>query len=155
MFRDSTALTTLDLTNFNTSNVTNMSSMFNNCEALTTLDVSDFDTSNVTNMSYMFQNCESLTNLDLSNFNTSNVSQMVAIFQNCRTMTSLDVSSWNVGSHITSYERMFSGCTSLNKLYIKQGTKDWWCDRLREAGLSCEIIDYTNTYPGGGIVDAE
>ena len=35
--------------------------MFTNCNSLTSLDVSNWDTSNVTNMRYMFENCYDLT----------------------------------------------------------------------------------------------
>jgi surface protein len=34
--------------------------MFNGCSSLTSLDLSNFDTSNVTTMQYMFQDCTSL-----------------------------------------------------------------------------------------------
>ncbi|EMF0453287.1 BspA family leucine-rich repeat surface protein, partial [Enterococcus faecium] len=51
------SLTTMNLSNLDTSNVTNMSYMFYYCSSLTSLDVSHFDTSNVTNMSYMFSSC--------------------------------------------------------------------------------------------------
>ena len=40
-----------------------MSSMFNGCSNLTTLDLSNFNTSSVTNMSYMFYRCSSLTSI--------------------------------------------------------------------------------------------
>ena len=50
--------------------------MFCYCIYLTSLDLSDFDTYNVTNMSYMFSFCNYLTDLDLSNFNTSKVTNM-------------------------------------------------------------------------------
>ena len=43
-----------------TSNVTSMGNMFNNCSSLTSLDLSNFNTSNVTNISSMFSNCSSL-----------------------------------------------------------------------------------------------
>ena len=39
---------------------------FHNCSSLTTLDVSGWDTSSVTNMQSTFQNCTSLTTLDVS-----------------------------------------------------------------------------------------
>uniref|UniRef100_UPI00376FE7A9 BspA family leucine-rich repeat surface protein n=1 Tax=Enterococcus faecium TaxID=1352 RepID=UPI00376FE7A9 len=42
------SLTTMDLSNLDTSNVTNMESIFNSCSGLTSLDVSNWDTSNVT-----------------------------------------------------------------------------------------------------------
>jgi surface protein len=51
--------------------------MFNQCSSLTSLDLSNFNTSNVNNMSGMFSQCSSLTSLDLSNFNTSNVKDML------------------------------------------------------------------------------
>ena len=37
-----------------------MRSMFYNCNSLTSLDLSNFNTQNVTDMSYMFSNCNSL-----------------------------------------------------------------------------------------------
>ena len=43
------------------------------CSSLTSLNLSNFNTNNVTNMSYMFNKCSSLTSLNLSNFNTNNV----------------------------------------------------------------------------------
>ena len=48
-----------------------MDNMFNGCESLTSLDLSNFNTSSVENMENMFNGCKSLTSLDLSNFNTS------------------------------------------------------------------------------------
>ncbi|MBQ2056028.1 MAG: BspA family leucine-rich repeat surface protein, partial [Bacteroidaceae bacterium] len=66
--------------NLNTSNVTDMYRMFDNCTSLTNLDVSNFNTSNVTNMKAMFAFCTSLTSLDLSKFNTSNITDMSWMF---------------------------------------------------------------------------
>ena len=40
-----------------------MSGMFYHCSALTTLDIANFDTKNVTNMEYMFYNCKVLTTI--------------------------------------------------------------------------------------------
>ena len=54
MFSDTTNPTSLDLSNFDTSNVTSMSSMFPYAISLTSLDLSNFDTSNVISMSGMF-----------------------------------------------------------------------------------------------------
>ena len=47
--------------------------MFQGCKSLESLDVSSFDTSNVTDMAAMFEGCDSLKELDISNFDTSNV----------------------------------------------------------------------------------
>ena len=115
MFNDCRSLTSLDLRNFNTSNVTDMSAMFDGCNGLTSLDVSGFDTSNVTNMSWMFNNCRSLTSLDLSSFNTSNVTNMTQMFNNCEILTSLDLRNFNT-SNVTSMGYMFLNCNNLGFL---------------------------------------
>jgi surface protein len=47
--------------------------MFSDCSGLTSLNLSNFDTSIVTDMRFMFQGCTSLKSLDLSNFDTSKV----------------------------------------------------------------------------------
>jgi len=67
-----TALTSLDLSSFDTSSVTDMNHMFSGCEILTSLNLSSFDTSSVTDMSYMFYNCSSLTTTILINGDMSN-----------------------------------------------------------------------------------
>ena len=54
--------------------------MFWGVSNLITLNLSNFNTSNVTNMSYMFASMRSLTSLNLSNFDTSKVTNMGAMF---------------------------------------------------------------------------
>ena len=108
-------LTTLDLSNFNTSAVTNMSYMFSNCGNLTTLDLSNFNTSAVTNMNYMFRLCSNLTTLDLSSFNTSAVTNMSSMFDNCSNLTTLDLSSFDT-SAVTNMSSMFYGCSKLTSI---------------------------------------
>ena len=105
----------LDLSSFDTSNVTNMSSMFYGCSSLTSLDLSSFNTSSVTNMDSMFSGCSSLTSLDLSSFNTSSVTDMQSMFSQCSLLTSLDVSGFNT-SKVTNMSDMFRDCSSLTSL---------------------------------------
>ena len=64
-----------------------MSKMFSGCNSLTNLDLSNFNTQNVTYMDYMFYNCNSLTDLNLSNFNTQNVTNMSGIFSDCNSLS--------------------------------------------------------------------
>ena len=107
----------LDLSNFNTSNVTNMSSMFYGCSSLTSLNLSNFNTSSVTDMSDMFSRCSSLTSLDLSSFNASNVTNMDSMFSGCSSLISLDLSSFNT-TNVTSLDSMFYYCSSLISLDV-------------------------------------
>ena len=115
MFNACYNLTSLNLSGFDTSNVTNMGWMFQGCNNLTSLDLSSFDTSNVTNMSGMFIECETLTALDLSCFNTSNVTYMDGMFGSCSSVTSLDLSNFDTSS-VSSMSSMFGGCESLASL---------------------------------------
>ena len=117
MFYNCSLLTTLDLSNFDTSNVTNMSNMFYGCSKLTTLNLSSFNTSKVTNMSNMFGYCSSLTTLDLSNFDTSNVTNMSNMFGYFSSLTTLDLSNFYT-SKVTNMSYMFSYCSSLASLNV-------------------------------------
>ena len=56
MFAECNSLSGLDLTSFNTSNVTDMSCMFLACSNLTNIDLSGFDLSKVKHTDYMFEN---------------------------------------------------------------------------------------------------
>ena len=117
MFYKCSALTSLDLSSFNTSVVTDMSSMFNSCSSLTSLDLSSFNTSAVTDMRWMFNRCSSLTSLDLSPFNTSAVTGMYSMFSYCSSLTNLDVSSFDTKS-VTNMSYMFKQCTALDTLTL-------------------------------------
>ena len=115
MFYWMSRLTALDVSNFDTSKATNMNKMFSRTDKLITLDLSNFDTSQVTDMSYMFDDADNLTTLDLSNFDTSKVTNMDHMFSNTYNLTTLDLSNFNT-SKVTNMDSMFftSGLTSLN-----------------------------------------
>jgi len=117
MFRDCNSLTTIDVSTFNTEKVRDMYFIFADCNSLTTLNLSNFNTSNVPNMDYMFSGCSSLTELNLSNFNTSNVTNMSNMFFGCSSLTSLDVSTFNT-EKVIDMSNMFEGCSSLTILDV-------------------------------------
>ena len=110
----------------NTTNVTNMNSMFKNTgyRAMTSLNLGDkFDTSNVTDMSYMFfgTGYTAMTSLDLEDkFDTSNVTNMEAIFMytGYTAMTELNLESKFNTSNVITMEMMFdhTGYTALKTL---------------------------------------
>ena len=117
MFSGCSKVTSLDVSNFNTSRVTGMGGMFNGCGGLTSLDVSNFDTSNVTDLSNIFRYCSGLTSLDVSKFNTSRVTGMGGMFSGCSGLTSLDVTKFDTSS-VTNMSSMFNGCSSLTGLDV-------------------------------------
>ena len=108
MFMLCSRLVTIDFgIGLNTSDVTDMSSMFSYCYVLTNLDISSFNTSNVTNMGGMFAGCHVLTSLDVSRFNTSNVTNMRRMFYGASVVTSLNLSNFNT-INVTDMSYMFS-----------------------------------------------
>ena len=107
----------LDLSGFNTSNVTNMSQMFARMSNLTTLDLSSFDTSKVTDMSGMFENMYNLTTINLSSFDTSQVTDMHSMFFEISNLITLDLSSFDT-SQVTNMSSMFSGMRDLATLNL-------------------------------------
>jgi surface protein len=115
--------TELDLSAWDTSNVTSMYQMFYSCY-LTSLDLSNFDTSNVTSMSYMFDSCTNLTTLDLSNFDMSNVTSMFRMLGYCGKLHTLRLDNCNndtINKIITSSNfptRAIEGVT--RKIYCKE-----------------------------------
>ncbi len=117
MFYGMRNLISLNLSNFDTSKVTNMSHMFRDMRSLTTLDLSNFNTSKVTNMRDMFRDMRSLTTLNLSNFDTSKVTDMGFMFEEMRSLISLDLSNFDT-SKVTDMNGMFYGMRNLTSLNI-------------------------------------
>ncbi len=115
MFNRCSSLATLELSSFDTSQVTNMGNMFRDCTSLATLDLSSFDTSQVTNMGSMFQNSCSLATLDLRNFDTSQVTNMKDMFSFCSSLATLDLRNFDT-SQVTNMQDMFGFCSSLATL---------------------------------------
>ena len=108
----------LDLSKWNTNNITDMSYLFYNCSSLSSLpDISNWNTNNITDMSYLFYNCSSLSSLpDISNWNTNNITDMSYLFYNCSSLSSLpDISNWNT-NNIINISYLFYNCSSLSSL---------------------------------------
>lgn len=118
MFDQCSNLETLDLSHFNTEKVENMSNMFNGCTKLHDLNISSFNTENVTNMYGMFYGCSSLETLDLSHFNTKNVlyTGLCYMFNGCSSLSSLDVSNFTTDKPRMQLDGLFQGCSSLQTL---------------------------------------
>ena len=112
MFSGMSNITSLDLSNFDTSSVINMSHMFKDMSSLTSLDLSNFDTSEVDNMEWMFASMSSLTSL--SNFNTSGAVYMSDMFYGVSSLTSLKISHFS--RYLTRMDGMFDGMSSLTSL---------------------------------------
>ncbi len=142
MFYGGYQISSIQFNNFNTSNVQNMSYMFDlsyvslisevKNKSLTSLDISMFNTMNVTNMSYMFNGCVGLTSLNLVNFDTRNVTNMSHMFDlgtlsfwalgeegyDYNNLTSITLGYFFTTSKVTDMSYMFANCTNLTSLNL-------------------------------------
>ena len=117
MFSGCSSLKSIDLSNFDTSKVTDMGYMFSGCYSLEYIDLSNFNTSKITIMRWMFNGCSSLKSIELSNFDTSKVADMFSMFYNCYSLESIDLSNFDT-SKVIYMRGMFSGCSSLKSINL-------------------------------------
>ena len=142
MFSDCSSLTSLNLFNFNTSLVNDMSYMFNNCSSLISLNLSSFDTSEVIHMNCTFSYCKELINLDLSNFNTAKIKYMNNMFHNCKNLIFLNLSSFDT-SEVTDMASMFYKCYNLTSLDLSNFDTSK-VTRMSLMFSSCSSLNFLN-----------
>jgi len=115
MFRNMWALSTVDISSFDTISITDMSWLFSNTWNLSEitfpnpLSTGIWSTSNVTTMESMFYNAKALTTLDVSNWDTSKITNMCCMFYRTSNLIYLDVSHWNT-SNVIDMSFMFYQC---------------------------------------------
>ena len=87
------SLKQINLSNFITNDVFNMSEMFSDCISLKKLELSNFKTDGVNEMSGMFSGCIALEELDIYNFNFANVQNKLNIFNGCKSLKKINLSN--------------------------------------------------------------
>ena len=116
-----------------------MRDMFSGCSKISSLDVSNWDVSQVTSMRSMFDYCSKITSLDVSNWNVSKVTDTSYMFSQCNSLVSLDISNWNT-SKVTTMNSMFKQCSSLKTII---GAIDMSsCTNCDDMLASCNIGSY-------------
>ena len=99
------------ISNWNVSNVTDMSMLFKNARAFNQ-PIGNWNVSNVTDMGFMFYDAGSF-NQPIGNWNVSNVTDMTNMFSNA-TAFNQPIGNWNV-SNVTDMNGMFSDAGSFNQ----------------------------------------
>ena len=95
MFRELNNIIEIDLSNFNSSLVTDTSYMFRSCSALTSINMDIFETSQLKNMAGLSSYCKNLLSVNLLNFDTSLVTNMNEFIRGCQSLTSINVYNFN------------------------------------------------------------
>ena len=116
MFMECSSLKELDLSTFDTKKVKSFFSMFAKCESLQSLK-QNFDVSSATDFSSMFRECKGLEAIDLSNFKSNRATSTAYMFLWCENLVSVDLSNF-VTNSVTDMTSMFSLCTKLPTLDI-------------------------------------
>nr|QFG74045.1 MAG: protein of unknown function DUF285 [Megaviridae environmental sample] len=97
-----------NITSWDTSKVTNMSNMFKGVKTFNQ-NIGTWDTSNVTDMMGMF--CDAhVFNQDIGEWDVSKVTNMWSMFKNAKSFNQ-NITSWDISS-ITGMPSMFDGATS-------------------------------------------
>ena len=107
------------LANLDTSNVTNMSFMFDNNQISDLSPLANWNTGNVTDMSYMFDNNRISDLNSLANWNTGNVTYMSRMFEGNQISDLSPLANWNTGK-VTDMSYMFND--PLNSTINSQST---------------------------------
>ena len=143
MFNGCSNLTKIDLSSFDTENVTDMSGMFHGCSNLKDLNLSSLNTEKVTDMSYMFSGCSLLENLDLSSFNTTNVTNMEGMFLKCfrylLNPITLDLSSFDT-RNVRNMNYMFYNCETLGNIIFSSSFNTINVKSMRRMFCFCSYL---------------
>ncbi len=105
----------VDFSHLDTSNITDMSYMFEDVK-IRNLDLSSFDTSNVTTMKYMFMYLGA-EELDLTSFSAEKLSNISYMFSYSRNLKTLKISnSFTTNDKLTNASHLFQDTPSLELL---------------------------------------
>ncbi|MBW9301134.1 BspA family leucine-rich repeat surface protein [Pediococcus acidilactici] len=121
MFYVNKLITSLDVSTWDTSNVTDLGSVFDEDKNLTNIHgIEDWDTSNVTDMGNLFT-VTSLIKLDLSRWDVHNVKDMENLFWGDSNLVSINVSNWTT-SNVIDMKGVFSNTPELTNII---GIENW------------------------------
>lgn len=138
MFYNATSIDSIDLSNCNSSNVTNMSRTFmgptSSYAFLDTLNTiifgNNFNTDKATTMQNMFAQRRNLTTLDLSSFTSTALTNTNNMFGTCPALTHIDMRNMSFSS-VTNSGGMFSGVPANCEIIVKDATAKAWVLNVR------------------------
>ena len=120
MFRNCNNITSIDLSSFDSSDVTNMYYMFGKCHYLKDINLKNLNTQNVKDMSYMFNKCRNLQKINFpQSFNTQEVTKMNSMFHNCDQLSDITFGPSFKTNKVTHMQIMFGKCSLLKNLDLR------------------------------------
>ena len=120
MFKGNSQLETIiGIETLNTQSLESMASIFEGCSSLVSLDLSQWDVSNVGDKGYAFYNMFALTDLNISTWMTSSLYNASNMFAGCYNLEILDLSHFDM-SNVEYADAMFAGDESLPTMKLKK-----------------------------------
>ena len=143
LFLGCTNLHSIDLSNFDTSELEDVFGLFAECHNLININFGNsFKENKIKSVNYMFYSCLNLEQIDLAKFNTKNVENFESMFETCEKMTSIDVSSMDT-SNAKKISKMFAGMTNLKKIDLTTfNTSN--LEELDSLFFSCKNLEEAN-----------
>ena len=142
---DSSEAEKLNISNLNTKNVRSMNGMFSNLSTsgFKDLDLSKWDTSNVTDISRMFTLNYSTEKINVSNWDTSKITKMEDAFSGAHNLKEIKgIENWNT-SNVKTIHNMFAYSENLKSLNLsKWNTSN--VEEMSELFLGAEGLAYLN-----------
>ena len=145
-FESCSFMDSLNVSNWDMSNVDSLRGMFNGCKALQILDVSNWDVSNITDMTNAFLNTNNI-NLDVTNWTTTSLSTCSRILQ-LSTLFDRDLSGWDI-SNVTDFTFFMLTTNGLSTVNY-DATLISWASQAPNNNLSIDFGGSQYTLGGAG-----
>ena len=116
-FEECSSLVSIDLSKLNTMNLLYTERMFFNCINLISINFGNFNSEKIISMKSMFAGCHSISSIDFSSFKTMNLKNMEYMFSNCHILSSLNLSTFDT-KNVNSMYNLFTNCSELTYLNI-------------------------------------
>ena len=131
----------LDLTDIDISELDNLSSIFGILNNVEVVDISGWDTSNVTTMAYIFSHCIKLKKIiGIENLDVSKLEKTNFMFSGCENLVELDLTNWNPVS-LQNARQMFYNCSNLK---IIKNIENWQLPNIKDVSYmfcDCAKLD--------------
>ena len=106
MFNECRSLTSLPTFN-SVGNVVNIETMYRNCTALQSLDLSEWRPISLQNASYMCEGCINMVSANISNWNSPSLTNLSYAFLNCIKLTTLTRNNFTASTTLNDYNMLY------------------------------------------------
>ena len=131
----------IDLTDIDVSELDDLSCIFIMLDNVEVVDISGWDTSNVTTMGYMFSQCSKLKKIiGIENLDVSKLENANNMFFCCKKLVELDLTKWNPVS-LQYTRQMFYECSNIK---IIKNIENWQLPNIKDVSYmfcDCAKLD--------------